>query len=177
VSRISRGRLELRLAQMDLRDAATHAAESVRSSVDRRHQRLEVSLPAAPVTIFGDLVRLSQVVGNLLNNASKYTPEHGNIELALRIDNGLALLSVRDDGAGIPQEMLSRVFDLFVQLEPTLERSHGGLGIGLALVRRLVSMHGGTVTAASPGEGLGSVFTVALPLAGGTYIEPSSIAR
>ena len=177
VSRISRGKLDLRLAQMDLREAVSYAVESVRPTIERRNQQLEIELPAEPVTIFGDLVRLSQVVGNLLNNASKYTPERGNIELALRIDNGLARVSVRDDGAGIPKEMLSAVFDLFVQLEPTREHSHGGLGIGLALVRQLVAMHGGTVTAASPGEGLGSEFTVALPLAAGSYIDASSIAR
>jgi CheY-like chemotaxis protein len=117
------------------------------------------------VWLRGDFARLSQVVSNLLTNAAKYTPDGGRILLSLRVDEGAAVLAVRDNGIGLPKHALLTVFDMFSQLEPALERSRGGLGIGLSLVRGIVELHGGSIAADSEGEGRGSCFTVRLPLA------------
>ncbi|HJT75642.1 MAG TPA: ATP-binding protein, partial [Gemmataceae bacterium] len=129
----------------------------------RRH-RLTVALPAAPVLVQGDATRLAQVVANLLHNAAKYTGEGGHVRLAVERHGGEAVVRVRDDGMGIPAELLPRVFDLFTQGDRALARSEGGLGIGLTLVRSLVEMHGGRVEAHSEGPGKGSEFVVYLPV-------------
>jgi signal transduction histidine kinase len=118
-----------------------------------------------PIHVSGDATRLAQVVSNLLNNAAKYTPDGGVVTLAVGSRDDDAVVSVTDNGIGIAPDMLPRVFDMFTQVGPTLDRAQGGLGIGLTLVQRLVLLHDGTVTARSPGTGQGSTFTVRLPLA------------
>jgi two-component system CheB/CheR fusion protein len=164
VSRISRGMVELRREPLDLRTAVEHALDAVRPSVQAKRQKLRVMPCDEALPLDGDATRLVQVAGNILVNASKYTPEGGRIDVSLRRDGNEAVFVVRDDGKGIPPAMLDSVFDLFVQVERTVDRAHGGLGIGLALVRRLISLHGGSVRADSEGAGLGSTFTVRLPL-------------
>jgi CheY-like chemotaxis protein len=121
-------------------------------------------LPDEPLSVFGDLTRLSQVLANLLNNAAKYTDAHGRIQVRVERDGGQVVIRVQDNGIGISREMLSKVFDLFAQADRTLERSFGGLGIGLALVRSLVEMHGGSVSAHSGGVGQGTEMVVRLPI-------------
>ncbi len=123
-----------------------------------------MSLPSEPLFIYADPVRVAQIFGNLLNNACKYTPAGGVIELAARREGKEVVVSIRDNGVGLPPEMLQSVFEMFTQVDQSLERSQGGLGIGLMLVRRLVELHGGTVQAESQGLGKGSTFTVRLPL-------------
>jgi PAS domain S-box-containing protein len=165
VSRISRGKLELEREPVALQVVVQHALETVAPLIETRKQVLTTHLPDQPVWIDGDLIRLAQVVGNLLNNASKYTPERGNIDLAVCVEDGEAVVVVRDAGGGISAEMLPNVFNLFAQAARDRGRAQGGLGIGLFLVRRLVEMHGGTITAHSPGVGQGSTFTIRFPLA------------
>jgi signal transduction histidine kinase/ActR/RegA family two-component response regulator len=166
VSRISRDKVELRSEPTDLLGALQTALETSRPLIDAARHRLTVSLSApGAVRVNGDPMRLSQILSNLLNNAAKYTPEGGRIEVALEVEGGEAVVSVQDSGIGISEEMLPRVFDMFAQVDRTLERSQGGLGIGLALVRKLVELHGGSVRAHSDGEGQGSRFVVRLPLA------------
>src|SRR5262249_58823386 len=123
--------------------------------IDAGRHDVEVDPPAEPVRVKGDLTRLAQVVLNLLNNSAKYTPEGGHIRLAVGTEDNRAVLRVRDDGVGIAPELLPKVFDLFTQAERTLDRSQGGLGIGLTLVKKLTEMHGGTVEAHSAGPGRG----------------------
>jgi CheY-like chemotaxis protein len=131
---------------------------------DARGHRFTVSLPSAPIWLEADAVRLAQVVANLLNNAAKYTDEGGQVHLSVWRDDDHAMLSIRDTGIGIGKELLPRVFDLFTQADRSLERSQGGLGIGLTVVRSLVEMHGGSVTARSEGEGKGAEFIVRIPI-------------
>jgi len=165
VSRISRGKVELRIEPTDLLAALQTALETSRPLIDAGRHRLTVRLSApGAVRVNGDPTRLSQILSNLLNNAAKYTPEGGRIEVALEVEDGQAVVSVQDSGIGISEEMLPRVFDMFAQVDRTLERSQGGLGIGLALVRKLVELHGGSVRAYSDGDGRGSRFVVRLPL-------------
>jgi PAS domain S-box-containing protein len=164
VSRIVRGQIVLQKAPIELRDIVRHAVETSRPLIRARRHRFKVALPAGSVRLEGDLTRLAQVVANLLNNAAKYTEEGGQIWLDARVEGGMVVISVRDTGFGIPPALLPRIFDLFTQAERTLDRSQGGLGIGLTLVRRLVEMHGGTVEARSEGVGKGSEFIVRLPL-------------
>jgi signal transduction histidine kinase len=172
VSRISRGMVELRPERIELRTIVEHAVETSRPLVEVGRHTLVIEVPQAPVWVSGDLTRLAQVVSNLLNNSAKYTPSGGRIELTAGVEDGAAgsmpFVRVSDDGIGIAPEMLPRVFDLFAQVDRTLDRSKGGLGIGLSLVRRLVEMHGGTIDAKSRGIGQGSSFTVRLPLASAT---------
>src|SRR5262245_54533975 len=163
VSRISQGKIALKKEPVDLGRIVAHAVETARPLVDARSQTLTVSVPAAPVWLSADFARLSQVVANLLNNASKYTGEGGRIELAATGGAGEASILVRDNGAGIEPQLLDRVFDLFVQGERALDRGQGGLGIGLTLVKRLVELHQGRVEAESEGPGKGSTFRVTLP--------------
>jgi PAS domain S-box-containing protein len=165
VSRISMGKVELRREPTDLMGALQTALETSRPLIDGGRHRLTVRLSApGAVRVHGDPTRLSQILSNLLNNAAKYTPEGGQIEVALEVAGREAVVSVQDSGIGIAEEMLPRVFDMFAQVDRTLERSQGGLGIGLALVRKLVELHGGSVEAHSAGEGRGSRFVVRLPL-------------
>jgi signal transduction histidine kinase len=167
VSRITQGKIKLQKARVALDVVVARAIETNRHLIDARHHQLEVDLPAAPPLVSGDIARLVQVVGNLLNNAAKYTEDGGTIRVTVetaRRPDGIeeALISVRDTGIGIPAEMLPHVFDLFIQVERP-GRSQGGLGIGLALVRRLAELHSGRVEARSKEHG-GSEFVVALPV-------------
>lgn len=164
VSRITRGKLELKKAPVTLGDIIDSALEASRPGVERARHTLEVSVADRSMTFDADHTRLAQVVSNLINNSSKYTPPGGRIELVATSREGRAHIEVRDNGVGIPEDRLSDVFDMFSQVNSPLHRTQGGLGIGLALVKSLVEMHGGTVTASSPGVGLGSTFTVDLPV-------------
>jgi signal transduction histidine kinase len=163
VSRISRGKISLKKEAVDLARIIAHAVETARPMIDVRSQALAVSVPPAPVWLSADFARLSQVVANLLNNASKYTGEGGRIEISASAGEGEATIVVRDNGAGIEPQLLPKVFDLFVQGERALDRGQGGLGIGLTLVKRLVELHQGHVEVASEGPGRGATFTVTLP--------------
>jgi PAS domain S-box-containing protein len=163
VSRIGRNKMELRRDKVLLADIVESAVEAVRPLADAAGHMLSVELPPGPVFLDADFTRLAQVFGNLLTNSVKYTPGVGTIHLRAQRIAGEVIVTVRDNGIGIPAEFLPRVFDMFSQVDRSIERSTGGLGIGLALVKGLVEMHGGTVTAASDGPSQGSVFTVRLP--------------
>jgi PAS domain S-box-containing protein len=163
VSRITQGKVQLRKELLELGPVVTRAVAIVHHVIDDRKHELSISLPQEPVRLDADPTRLEQVVVNLLNNAAKYTEPGGRIGIEVERQGDEVVLAVRDTGIGIPPAMLPRVFDIFTQVERSSDRSQGGLGIGLTLVRSLVEMHGGSVTASStPGEG--SVFTVRLPL-------------
>ena len=164
ISRIGQRKLELRRTRITLADVVRSAVETARPVIDAAGHRLAVSLPASPVHLDGDLTRLSQVFSNLLTNSAKYTHPGGLIELVAEATNGKVRVSVRDNGIGVPADALESIFDMFSQVDRSLEHSTGGLGIGLALVRGLVEMHGGTVTATSDGPDRGSTFTVTLPV-------------
>jgi two-component system CheB/CheR fusion protein len=167
VSRIGRGKISLQKAPVDLADVVATAVETSRPLVEAHHHHLTVSLPERPVRVEGDAARLAQVLSNLLNNAAKYTTDGGRIELSVSQTQGAAhgeaLLRVRDTGIGIDPELLPHIFDMFSQIEGATDRSQGGLGIGLTIVRRLVEMHGGRIEAYSEGPGKGSEFQVRLP--------------
>jgi PAS domain S-box-containing protein len=173
ISRISRNKLVLRKERIDLARVVQSAVEAVRPLLDASGQHFHLSLPPEPVWLEADLTRLAQVFLNLLNNAVKYGDHDGRISLVARVEDGQAVVRVRDNGVGIPREMLDQIFDMFTQVDRTLERSQGGLGIGLSLVRRLVGMHGGTVEAASEGLGRGSEFIVRLPILSASKQEPA----
>ena len=163
VSRITTGRIQLHQDRIVLQGVVERAVESARPLIEQRRHTLSLSLPRAPIWIHADAARIEQVVVNLLNNAAKYTNEGGRIWLTVQQEGQEAVIRVRDTGIGIAPELLPRIFDLFTQADRTLDRSEGGLGIGLALVERLVVMHGGKVEANStPGQG--SEFVVRLPL-------------
>ncbi|HEX5611759.1 MAG TPA: PAS domain S-box protein, partial [Burkholderiales bacterium] len=164
VSRIIRGTIELRRDRLDLASALRRAIETAQPAIDAHGHVLEVSLPPQPLYVMGDLIRLAQVIANLLGNAAKYSTRPGRIKVALLDLGGQAAVVVEDEGEGIPAHLQPRVFDLFVQGDHTLARSQGGLGIGLTLVRRLVEMHGGRVAVESGGVGCGSRFTITLPM-------------
>ncbi|CAK0780505.1 Histidine kinase [Gammaproteobacteria bacterium] len=164
ISRIVRGKITLRKERVELAYLVQQAQESARPVIEARKHRLTVKLPPYPVTLEGDAVRLSQALQNLLDNAAKYTREGGEIELTATVSRRELVISVRDNGTGIPPDLLPRVFDLFQQGERSLDRSQGGLGIGLTLVQQMVKLHGGQVTAQSAGLGQGSTFTIHLPL-------------
>jgi PAS domain S-box-containing protein len=164
VSRITLGRLQLKKEDISIRSIVDMAVESSKPAIDAAHHTLTCSLPPDDTIINCDPTRLSQIISNLLTNAAKYTPNNGAIMLTVSIGNTSIDISVRDNGLGIPEGMQGRVFELFGQVNRTLDRSQGGLGIGLALVRNLVALHGGTVSVSSPGIGKGSTFTISLPL-------------
>jgi signal transduction histidine kinase len=166
VSSISRGQLRLRHERIDLRNVLYQAVETMEWELQQRGHRLVIHCPDAPVWLQGDATRLQQVLHNLLANASKYTDPEGELVLSLRVGDGSAILSVRDSGIGIAAETLPHIFDLFVRADPHAQLSGASLGIGLALVRRLVEMHGGSVAAVSAGVGQGSEFSVRLPVEG-----------
>ena len=165
VSRITRGKIELRKERIDLAAVLRSAVETSRPLIDAGLHQLEVAIPSRPLMVEADPVRMAQVIANLLNNAAKYTEERGDIRLTARGEGNEAVASVRDNGLGIPADMLARVFEMFSQVERTLKRAQGGLGIGLTLARTLVEMHGGRIEAHSEGLGRGSEFTVRLPMA------------
>jgi PAS domain S-box-containing protein len=163
VSRISRGKLQLRKERLTLEEVLRHALEVCGQTV-REHHRLTVSLPDEPLLVDADRTRLAQVLCNLLNNAAKYSDRGSSISLTVERDGGEAVIRVKDAGVGIPPDMLARVFDLFTQVDRSLEKSQGGLGVGLSIVKRLVELHGGNVEARSEGYGKGSEFVVRLPV-------------
>jgi len=163
VSRITLGKIELRQEALDLAAIAEQALEASRPQFAEQKHEVRVTVPAEPVVVRGDAIRLTQVISNLLNNACKYTNTEGRIELSVARQGGEAVVVVTDSGVGIPPDMIDRVFDPFMQVASTREQAHGGLGIGLTLVKRIVDMHGGSVRATSDGEGRGSAFVVRLP--------------
>jgi CheY-like chemotaxis protein len=163
LSRINQGRIELRKERIRLSNVLRSALESSAPIVEAAGHELVVAEPPEPVLLNADPVRLTQVISNLLNNAAKYTERGGRIVLSARVFGSEAVISVKDTGIGIPADMLGRIFDMFVQVDPSRERTRQGLGIGLTLVKRLVELHGGTVEARSEGLGKGSEFIVRLP--------------
>ena len=165
VSRISTGKLVLQRERLDMRRVVEIALEACEPLTTRAGHRVAVRLPDQAVEVLGDLTRLAQSLSNLIGNAAKYTPDGGRIVVELRRRADEAVVSVADNGVGIPPEMIERVFDMFTQVNRSLERAQGGLGIGLALVRSLVTLHGGQVHAVSSGPGQGSRFTIRLPIA------------
>jgi len=165
LSRVALGKLALKEERVELADVITHALEWSGPLVHTRQHRLSVRLPSHPVHVCGDAGRLAQVFSNLLSNAAKYTDPAGDITVALKSVDGEARVSIRDTGRGLEPKDLRGLFDLFRQLEGTLDRAEGGLGIGLSLVQSLVRMHGGRVEVHSAGRGKGSEFAVCLPLA------------
>jgi signal transduction histidine kinase/CheY-like chemotaxis protein len=165
ISRVTLGKVTLKKERVDFRAVLNSALETARPLIEAERHELAVRLPSYPLPLTVDPTRLAQVIANLLNNSAKYTPASGRIQLSAEAEGATLVIEVSDTGVGIPAEMLPKVFDMFIQVGRSIERSQGGLGIGLTLVRRLVEMHGGSVHAESPGVGQGSTFTVRLPLA------------
>jgi len=163
VARVTSGKVVLRRAPLDIVALVRRSADALGNLFATQRVALAVELPGQPLLVDGDAVRLEQIVANLLTNAAKYTPAGGRVEVAVEARAGEVVISVRDDGVGMAPEMLPRVFDLFTQVESTLDRAKGGMGIGLTLVRSLVELHRGRVEASSAGHNQGSVFTVYLP--------------
>jgi CheY-like chemotaxis protein len=166
VNRIARGQLTIDKQSIDLRDVLARAVETSRPLIDAQHHQLHIAIEDRPIDCFGDAMRLSQVMVNLLNNAAKYTPDGGEIWLTAKRIGNRAELRVRDTGRGIERDSLDRVFDLFMQVDPSVGSALGGLGVGLALARRVVELHGGSIHATSDGLGKGSEFIVRLPVTG-----------
>ena len=173
VSRITSGKVELKRERCTLQLVIEAAIEASRPSIEAGNHNLALYIPDKPIWLDADSTRLAQVVSNLLNNAAKYTPNGGRIEVIACCEKGDAVIQIRDNGVGIPSEHLAAVFDMFTQVNRTLDRAQGGLGIGLALVRKLMEMHGGSVSADSPGIDCGSTFTLRLPVA---TAQPSDLA-
>jgi signal transduction histidine kinase len=169
VSRLTRGKIALRKETVTLQTIVAEALETARGVIDARRHVVSVSLPEKPLCFEADPTRIIQIVGNLLDNAAKYTPRNGEISVRGYYERGEVVLRVRDTGIGISREMLPRVFDLFVQSDPFLARSEGSLGVGLTLARTLVELHGGSINAHSEGSGRGSEFVVRLPV---VFIPP-----
>ena len=165
VSRISRGKVDLRKENVAVSDFLRHALEACQPLIDNKSHRVTVNIADESLRVFGDFVRLTQIAANIINNAAKYTPPGGRIEIDAARGDGEVVLRVRDNGVGISADMMPRVFDLFAQTDSQIRLSEGGLGIGLALVRSLVEIHGGRVEALSEGVGRGSEFIVSLPIA------------
>jgi len=163
VSRIGRNKMELRRARISVADVMASAVETARPAIEEAGLELTVTPPPQPIFLEGDLTRLSQVFSNLLTNSAKYTPRGGKVWFFCEHKNGKAIISVKDTGSGIPPESLPTIFNMFSQIDRSIEKSSGGLGLGLALVKGLAEMHGGSVTAQSDGQGQGSTFTVTLP--------------
>jgi signal transduction histidine kinase len=163
VSRISRGSIELRRERVSLAAVVEAAVESSRPAIERARHELSVILAPDPIDLDADSVRLAQVLSNLLNNAARYTHAGGHVTVRAAREDGEAVVRVIDDGVGIPPPMLDRIFEMFAQVPDAGGPRHGGLGIGLTLVKRLVELHGGTVEARSAGPGQGSEFVVRLP--------------
>jgi signal transduction histidine kinase/ActR/RegA family two-component response regulator len=174
ISRIMRGKIELRRAPVELATVVARAVETSQPLIDAGTHELTIALPSEPLWLHGDLVRLAQVVSNLLNNAAKYTEKGGKIWLIGAREKEMAVVRVRDTGIGIAPEMRSRIFSLFVQAGRAHDRAQGGMGIGLTLVRSLVEMHGGSVAVYSDGPGKGSEFVVKLPILKSSEAEDQS---
>ena len=164
ISRITNGKVVLRLARIELQAAIHSAIEAAQPLLDASSQVLQVDMPSEPIWLQADPTRITQVVNNLLANAAKYSPHGSSIALGMHEAGAEAVVTVADQGEGIPHDMLAHIFDMFTQVDRTLDRAQGGLGIGLALVKRLVEMHGGAVSASSAGLGAGSTFTLRLPM-------------
>ncbi|MDR5816579.1 PAS domain-containing protein [Caballeronia sp. LZ033] len=163
VSRITQGRIALQLEPILVGTAVYHSVEAIAGMVEARAQSIHVDVSDATTWVCGDVTRLSQILVNVLNNASKYTPENGRITVSVRADEEAVAIAIADTGTGISADLLPKVFELFSQGERTLDRSNGGLGIGLSLVKKLVEMHKGTINVQSPGPGLGTTVTIRLP--------------
>jgi len=163
VSRVTRGLIEVELSPVDVRHAVDEAVEQVAPKIQARGHHLHVESPPFPAIVLADRKRLVQIVTNLLSNAAKYTPERGYLQLAITLPEDNIAITVKDNGIGMSQEFIPHAFELFSQAEKTLARTAGGLGLGLALVKNLVELHGGRVTCSSAGLGQGSQFTVMLP--------------
>jgi signal transduction histidine kinase len=163
VSRITQGKITLKKEAVELGAVIQHSVETARQLLESKRHHLVLNVPATPIWVHGDFARLAQVVGNLLNNGAKYTAEGGRIELSVVADRGEAVISVRDNGVGIDSALLPHVFELFTQGEQSLDRSQGGLGVGLTVVQRLVELHQGRVEVASDGVGKGALFRITLP--------------
>ena len=163
VSRITRGQLELKKDYVDLKSVVGVAVETARPLLDAKRHKLSVNLPAENVRLEADPLRLSQVIGNLLTNAAKYTDPEGRIELGARLENAELVISIRDNGIGLSEEVMPGLFTMFSQVNSAIDRAEGGLGIGLALVKGLVALHGGRVEVRSEGLGRGSEFILHLP--------------
>lgn len=163
VSRVTLGKIRLELADVDLGDAARRCVQALAADADMSGIRLHIDTPSQPAFVRGDLVRVEQILANLVTNAIKYTPRGGHVDVAVQSDGDTILLVVRDSGIGIDPDIIPRVFELFAQAKQGLDRSRGGLGLGLALVKRLVELHGGAIDAQSEGAGRGSTFTVTFP--------------
>jgi PAS domain S-box-containing protein len=177
VSRISRGKIELRKEPIELATALLSAVETSRPLIDEARHQLAISIPPQPLTLRADSVRLSQIIANLLNNAAKYTDPGGQIWLTAQPEGDAVAISVRDTGMGIPPDKLTQVFEMFSQIHPTGRRVHGGLGIGLTLVKRLTELHGGRVEARSAGLGKGSEFIIYMPLEKSPMETPAPASR
>lgn len=165
LSRVSRGKIELRKSRVELAAVVRQAMENSRPGIEERGHELDVDFADVPLSIDGDPTRLAQVFSNLLNNAAKFTGRGGHLRISVARRGGEAVVCVKDDGMGIPSPMLESVFDIFTQVDPNRMKAQGGLGIGLSLVKKLVLLHGGRVEARSGGPGQGSEFVVTLPLA------------
>jgi len=177
LSRISRGKVELRKERTELAAVLRNAVETSRPLIEQAGHELTVAVPGEPIFVDADVVRLSQVFSNLLNNAAKYTDQGGRVWLNAERRESTVVVSVRDNGVGIPAPMLPHVFEMFTQVDRSLERTQGGLGIGLSIVKRLIEMHGGTVEARSGGHGQGSELVVELPLLPDAGPEPATVAN
>ncbi|MET0980541.1 MAG: ATP-binding protein [Telluria sp.] len=164
IARVTNGKVDIKREEVDLKAIVANAVETSLPLIEKGRHAFSLKLPDAPLPVNADPARIAQVIGNLLTNAAKYTPPGGSIELVVGQDGGQAVISVIDSGVGIPRESLESVFDMFSQVGRHMQHSQGGLGIGLSLVRQLVSLHGGTVAASSEGAGKGSTFAVRLPL-------------
>ena len=173
ISRISRGKIELQKQPLELATILRNGIETARPMIDQAGHRLKVQIPLESIVVFGDAIRLSQIFSNLLNNAAKFTERGGQISLNAEREGDSAVVRIKDNGIGIPTHVLTDIFEMFMQLDRSLDKSQGGLGVGLSLVRGLVQMHGGRVEARSEGVGKGSEFIVRLPLQQtGTLVAP-----
>jgi len=179
ISRITLGKIRLQQEKLTAKDLVLEAVEVSRPLIEKSRHQLSVEVPDEPIELFGDRARLTQVLANLLNNAAKYTPQGGRITVAIEQDGDQALFRIRDTGIGIPPNMLDKVFDMFIQIDSGLDRAHGGLGIGLTLVRELVNLHQGSIGVTSEGPGKGSEFVVRIGVADSSLAEadvPSATA-
>jgi signal transduction histidine kinase len=164
VSRVSQGKIALKKQRVELGDVLQSAIEASLHTIEAARHQFVVATPKEAVWLDADHTRLAQIVSNLLNNAAKYTPPGGVVTLAAEVQDRTVTITVSDTGIGVPEEMQSKIFEIFAQVEDHLGKSQGGLGIGLALVRQLVALHGGVITVESDGQGNGSTFTVRLPI-------------
>jgi signal transduction histidine kinase len=170
VSRVSQGKISLKKERIALGEVLQSAIEASQHNLDAEGHRFIIEIPSDAIWLDADHTRLAQVVSNLLNNAAKYTPPSGTVTLSARTDGDMAEIKVSDTGVGIPSEMQPRIFEIFAQVEDHLAKAQGGLGIGLALVKQLVALHGGTINVESAGQDAGSIFSVRIPIA----VEPAT---